>query len=94
MNQRLCPTSPMREVSIRPFTPGMSRPPTSTARPAAGSPVRRPKSANLLFAHELAARLARLARAGFSVVAASAHPGYAATDLQPPMPSETLYDYS
>lgn len=91
MNQRLCPTSPTREVSIHPFTPGMSRPPTSTARPAADSPVRRPKSANLLFAHELAARLAR---AGFSVVAASAHPGYAATDLQPPMPTETLYDYS
>ncbi|MFE7780171.1 hypothetical protein [Streptomyces nigrescens] len=45
--------------------------------------MRRPKSANLLFAHELAARPAG---ASFSVVVASAHLVYAATDLQPPLP--------
>lgn len=39
----------------------------------------RSKSANLLFTHELAARLAR---AGSQVVAAAAHPGYADTNLQ------------
>ncbi|TDC71421.1 oxidoreductase [Streptomyces hainanensis] len=37
------------------------------------------KSANLLFTHELARRLAA---AGSDVVAAAAHPGYAATNLQ------------
>lgn len=37
------------------------------------------KSANLLFVHELARRLAA---AGADTVAASAHPGYAATNLQ------------
>jgi NAD(P)-dependent dehydrogenase (short-subunit alcohol dehydrogenase family) len=39
----------------------------------------RSKTANLLFTHELARRLAR---AGSDVVAAAAHPGYAATNLQ------------
>ncbi|MEU5331860.1 oxidoreductase [Streptomyces asoensis] len=39
----------------------------------------RSKTANLLFTHELARRLAS---AGADVVAAAAHPGYAATDLQ------------
>lgn len=39
----------------------------------------RSKSANLLFTHELARRLAVT---GSGVVAASAHPGYASTDLQ------------
>lgn len=39
----------------------------------------RSKSANLLFTHELARRLAA---AGSGVVAAAAHPGYAATNLQ------------
>lgn len=39
----------------------------------------RTKSANLLFVHELARRLAA---AGSDVVAAAAHPGYAATNLQ------------
>ncbi|MBQ0987741.1 SDR family NAD(P)-dependent oxidoreductase [Streptomyces sp. F63] len=39
----------------------------------------RSKSANLLFTHELSRRLRR---AGSDVVAAAAHPGYAATDLQ------------
>ncbi|NBM18806.1 oxidoreductase [Streptomyces sp. GC420] len=39
----------------------------------------RSKSANLLFTHELARRLAA---AGSDVVAAAAHPGYAATNLQ------------
>ncbi|GAB7108223.1 oxidoreductase [Streptomyces phaeofaciens JCM 4814] len=39
----------------------------------------RSKTANLLFTHELARRLAA---AGADVVAAAAHPGYAATDLQ------------
>ncbi|NGN65174.1 SDR family NAD(P)-dependent oxidoreductase [Streptomyces sp. A7024] len=39
----------------------------------------RSKSADLLFVHELARRLAR---AGSDVVAAAAHPGYAATNLQ------------
>ncbi|MGP3979887.1 oxidoreductase [Streptomyces sp. KR80] len=39
----------------------------------------RSKSANLLFIHELARRLARI---GSDVVAAAAHPGYAATNLQ------------
>lgn len=39
----------------------------------------RSKSANLLFVHELARRLAA---AGSDVVAAAAHPGYAATNLQ------------
>lgn len=39
----------------------------------------RSKTANLLFTHELARRLAA---AGSRVVAASAHPGYAATNLQ------------
>ncbi|WP_413757118.1 oxidoreductase [Streptomyces sp. MMBL 11-3] len=38
----------------------------------------RSKTANLLFVHELARRLAA---AGSDVVAAAAHPGYAATDL-------------
>lgn len=37
------------------------------------------KSANLLFVHELARRLTA---AGSGIVAAAAHPGYAATDLQ------------
>ncbi len=39
----------------------------------------RSKTANLLFVHELARRLAR---AGSDVVAAAAHPGYASTNLQ------------
>ncbi|MFD9390580.1 oxidoreductase [Streptomyces sp. NPDC060000] len=39
----------------------------------------RSKTANLLFTHELARRLAA---AGAEVVAAAAHPGYAATNLQ------------
>ncbi|MEU4683309.1 oxidoreductase [Streptomyces xinghaiensis] len=39
----------------------------------------RSKSANLLFTHELSRRLRR---AGSDVVAAAAHPGYAATNLQ------------
>ncbi|GAU69897.1 putative oxidoreductase [Streptomyces sp. NBRC 110611] len=39
----------------------------------------RSKSANLLFVHELARRLAA---AGSQVLAAAAHPGYAATNLQ------------
>ncbi|MGW2785177.1 oxidoreductase [Streptomyces populi] len=39
----------------------------------------RSKTANLLFTHELARRLAA---AGSDVVAAAAHPGYASTDLQ------------
>ncbi|MDX2676928.1 oxidoreductase [Streptomyces soliscabiei] len=39
----------------------------------------RSKTANLLFTHELARRLAA---AGSGVVAAAAHPGYAATNLQ------------
>ncbi|MBT2492389.1 SDR family NAD(P)-dependent oxidoreductase [Streptomyces sp. ISL-96] len=39
----------------------------------------RSKTANLLFTHELAARLAT---AGSDVVAAAAHPGYASTNLQ------------
>ncbi|KIZ18425.1 oxidoreductase [Streptomyces natalensis] len=39
----------------------------------------RSKSANLLFTHELSRRLAA---AGSQVVAAAAHPGYAATNLQ------------
>ncbi|MFF8956113.1 oxidoreductase [Streptomyces sp. NPDC014894] len=39
----------------------------------------RSKTANLLFTHELARRLAA---AGSDVVAASAHPGYASTNLQ------------
>ncbi|GGX60578.1 oxidoreductase [Streptomyces anandii] len=39
----------------------------------------RSKTANLLFTHELARRLAA---AGADVVAAAAHPGYAATNLQ------------
>ncbi|MEU5419502.1 oxidoreductase [Streptomyces sp. NPDC001407] len=39
----------------------------------------RSKSANLLFVHELSRRLAA---AGSPVVAAAAHPGYAATELQ------------
>ncbi|WAU79784.1 oxidoreductase [Streptomyces sp. Qhu-G9] len=39
----------------------------------------RSKTANLLFVHELARRLAA---AGSDVVAAAAHPGYAATNLQ------------
>ncbi|MGW2044596.1 oxidoreductase [Streptomyces sp. NPDC001858] len=39
----------------------------------------RSKTANLLFTHELARRLAA---AGSDVVAAAAHPGYAATNLQ------------
>ncbi|WP_062649396.1 oxidoreductase [Streptomyces maremycinicus] len=39
----------------------------------------RTKTANLLFTHELARRLAA---AGAEVVAAAAHPGYAATNLQ------------
>ncbi|MFJ2912148.1 oxidoreductase [Streptomyces sp. NPDC087228] len=39
----------------------------------------RSKTANLLFVHELARRLAA---AGSEVVAAAAHPGYAATNLQ------------
>ncbi|MFJ6935135.1 oxidoreductase [Streptomyces sp. NPDC101132] len=39
----------------------------------------RSKTANLLFVHELARRLAA---AGSGVVAAAAHPGYAATNLQ------------
>ncbi|MFI6942849.1 oxidoreductase [Streptomyces sp. NPDC050418] len=39
----------------------------------------RSKSANLLFTHELARRLAR---AGSEVVAAAAHPGFARTNLQ------------
>ncbi|MFF2650488.1 oxidoreductase [Streptomyces sp. NPDC058045] len=39
----------------------------------------RSKSANLLFVHELARRLAA---AGSEVIAAAAHPGYAATNLQ------------
>ncbi|MBT2401007.1 oxidoreductase [Streptomyces sp. ISL-100] len=39
----------------------------------------RSKTANLLFIHELAARLAA---AGSDVVAAAAHPGYASTNLQ------------
>ncbi|MEV0599649.1 oxidoreductase [Streptomyces sp. NPDC050315] len=39
----------------------------------------RSKSANLLFTHELALRLAR---AGSDVLAVAAHPGYAATNLQ------------
>ncbi|MFD0417847.1 oxidoreductase [Streptomyces sp. NPDC127108] len=39
----------------------------------------RSKSANLLFVHELARRLAE---SGADVVAAAAHPGYAATNLQ------------
>ncbi|MGW0820065.1 oxidoreductase [Streptomyces sp. NPDC002845] len=39
----------------------------------------RSKTANLLFTHELARRLAT---AGADVVAAAAHPGYAATNLQ------------
>ncbi len=39
----------------------------------------RTKSANLLFVHELARRLAA---SGSDVVAAAAHPGYAATNLQ------------
>ncbi|MEU7336522.1 oxidoreductase [Streptomyces sp. NPDC007074] len=39
----------------------------------------RSKAANLLFTHELARRLAA---AGSDVVAAAAHPGYAATNLQ------------
>ncbi|POX39522.1 short-chain dehydrogenase [Streptomyces sp. Ru73] len=39
----------------------------------------RSKSANLLFTHELSARLAR---AGADVLAVAAHPGYAATNLQ------------
>jgi NAD(P)-dependent dehydrogenase (short-subunit alcohol dehydrogenase family) len=39
----------------------------------------RSKTANLLFTHELARRLAT---AGSDVVAAAAHPGYAATNLQ------------
>ncbi|MBZ4019109.1 oxidoreductase [Streptomyces purpurogeneiscleroticus] len=39
----------------------------------------RSKSANLLFTHELADRLAR---AGADVLAVAAHPGYAATNLQ------------
>ncbi|MDN5381190.1 MULTISPECIES: oxidoreductase [Streptomyces] len=39
----------------------------------------RSKTANLLFTHELARRLARH---GAGLVAAAAHPGYAATDLQ------------
>ncbi|GAA0458338.1 oxidoreductase [Streptomyces olivaceiscleroticus] len=39
----------------------------------------RSKSANLLFTHELAARLDR---AGSDVLAVAAHPGYAATNLQ------------
>ncbi|MFH0518343.1 oxidoreductase [Streptomyces sp. M41] len=40
----------------------------------------RSKTANLLFTHELARRLA--AREGVDVVAAAAHPGYADTELQ------------
>ncbi|MEV0226355.1 oxidoreductase [Streptomyces sp. NPDC050704] len=39
----------------------------------------RSKTANLLFVHELARRLAAI---GSDVVAAAAHPGYASTDLQ------------
>ncbi|WP_419994753.1 oxidoreductase [Streptomyces boninensis] len=39
----------------------------------------RSKSADLLFIHELARRLAR---AGSGIIAAAAHPGYAATNLQ------------
>lgn len=44
----------------------------------------RSKTANLLFTHELARRLAA---AGADVVAAAAHPGYAATNLQTSGPS-------
>ncbi|MEU3714012.1 oxidoreductase [Streptomyces catenulae] len=43
----------------------------------------RSKSANLLFVHELARRLAAI---GSPVVAAAAHPGYAATNLQTTAP--------
>lgn len=43
----------------------------------------RSKTANLLFVHELARRLAA---AGSDVVAAAAHPGYAATNLQAAAP--------
>ncbi|MGW0843248.1 oxidoreductase [Streptomyces sp. NPDC002787] len=44
----------------------------------------RSKTANLLFTHELARRLAA---SGSEVVAAAAHPGYAATNLQTAGPS-------
>lgn len=44
----------------------------------------RSKTANLLFTHELARRLAAI---GADVVAAAAHPGYAATNLQTSGPS-------
>lgn len=43
----------------------------------------RSKTANLLFTHELARRLAAI---GSDVVAAAAHPGYAATNLQTAAP--------
>ncbi|MCX4908848.1 oxidoreductase [Streptomyces sp. NBC_00878] len=43
----------------------------------------RSKTANLLFVHELARRLAAI---GSDVVAAAAHPGYAATNLQTAAP--------
>jgi len=43
------------------------------------------KTANLLFIHELARRLTAI---GSEVVAAAAHPGYAATNLQTASPSQ------
>lgn len=45
----------------------------------------RSKTANLLFIHELARRLTAI---GSEVVAAAAHPGYAATNLQTASPSQ------
>ncbi|MBT2406695.1 MULTISPECIES: oxidoreductase [unclassified Streptomyces] len=45
----------------------------------------RSKTANLLFTHELARRLAS---AGSGIVAAAAHPGYAATNLQAAAPRQ------
>jgi NAD(P)-dependent dehydrogenase (short-subunit alcohol dehydrogenase family) len=45
----------------------------------------RSKTANLLFTHELARRLAAI---GSEVVAAAAHPGYAATNLQTASPKQ------
>ncbi|PZT69528.1 short-chain dehydrogenase [Streptomyces sp. SW4] len=60
------------------------RDPHATRRYHRWTAYARSKSANLLFTHELARRLAEHAP---DVVAAAAHPGYAATNLQTAGPS-------